>query len=46
METDPTRAREIGRTHTKVYVGLPNYQNNLSTLGACRRPGPSMRLSR
>ncbi|MDQ6839517.1 MAG: LLM class F420-dependent oxidoreductase [Actinomycetota bacterium] len=33
VETDPARAREIGRTHTKTYVGLPNYQNNLRRLG-------------
>lgn len=29
LETDPAKAREIGRAHTKVYVRLPNYQNNL-----------------
>ena len=28
-----TRAREIGRAHTGVYVRLPNYQNNLRRLG-------------
>ncbi|MGI8754189.1 MAG: LLM class F420-dependent oxidoreductase [Acidimicrobiales bacterium] len=33
IETDPARAREIGRSHTKIYVGLPNYQNNLRRLG-------------
>ncbi|MDQ2727781.1 MAG: LLM class F420-dependent oxidoreductase [Actinomycetota bacterium] len=33
IESDPTRAREIGRSHTKTYVGLPNYQNNLRRLG-------------
>jgi probable F420-dependent oxidoreductase len=33
LESDPTRAREIGRAHTRVYVGLPNYQNNLRRLG-------------
>jgi probable F420-dependent oxidoreductase len=33
VETDPSRAREIGRSHTKTYVGLPNYQNNLRRLG-------------
>jgi len=33
VETDPARAREIGRAHTKVYVPLPNYQNNLRRLG-------------
>ncbi len=32
-ETDPTRARDIGRAHTRVYVGLPNYQRNLRQLG-------------
>jgi probable F420-dependent oxidoreductase len=33
LETDPIRAREIGRAHTAVYVRLPNYQNNLQRLG-------------
>jgi probable F420-dependent oxidoreductase len=33
LETDPARAREIGRTHTKTYVRLPNYQNNLRRHG-------------
>jgi probable F420-dependent oxidoreductase len=33
LETDPARAREIGRNHTKTYVRLPNYQNNLRRLG-------------
>jgi probable F420-dependent oxidoreductase len=33
VETDPARAREIGRAHLKVYVPLPNYQNNLRRLG-------------
>jgi probable F420-dependent oxidoreductase len=33
LESNPARAREIGRAHTKVYVGLPNYQNNLRRLG-------------
>lgn len=33
LATDPARAREIGRSHTKVYVDLPNYQNNLRRLG-------------
>jgi probable F420-dependent oxidoreductase len=33
IETDPTRAREIGRAHCKVYVPLPNYRNNLIRLG-------------
>jgi probable F420-dependent oxidoreductase len=32
-ETDATRAREIARENMKVYVGLPNYQNNLKWLG-------------
>jgi probable F420-dependent oxidoreductase len=31
--TDATKAREIARQHMKVYVGLPNYQNNLKWLG-------------
>jgi len=33
LEADPARAREVGRAHTKVYVRLPNYQNNLRRLG-------------
>ncbi|HEX2576840.1 MAG TPA: LLM class F420-dependent oxidoreductase [Aquihabitans sp.] len=32
LETDPTRAREIARTHTRTYTGLPNYVNNLRPL--------------
>jgi probable F420-dependent oxidoreductase len=32
-ETDAKRAREIARESMKVYVGLPNYQNNLKWLG-------------
>lgn len=32
-ETDPARAREIGRAHTAVYVVLPNYQANLRRMG-------------
>jgi probable F420-dependent oxidoreductase len=32
LETDPTRAREIARTHTRTYTGLPNYVNNLRRL--------------
>jgi probable F420-dependent oxidoreductase len=33
LETDPQKAREIGRVHTAVYSVLPNYQNNLLGLG-------------
>jgi probable F420-dependent oxidoreductase len=33
LETDPTRAREIGRRHVASYLRLPNYVNNLRTLG-------------
>jgi len=33
LETDPVRAREIGRTHTAVYIRLPNYQNSLRRHG-------------
>jgi len=32
-ETDATRAREVARANMKVYIGLPNYQNNLLELG-------------
>jgi probable F420-dependent oxidoreductase len=33
LETDPTRAREIGRRHMALYLALPNYVNNLRSLG-------------
>jgi probable F420-dependent oxidoreductase len=33
FETDPARAREVARQHMAVYVGLPNYANNLLRLG-------------
>ncbi len=33
LETDPTKAREIARQHTALYVGLPNYANNLKRFG-------------
>ena len=32
-ETDETNARKIARANLKVYVGLPNYQNNLKQFG-------------
>lgn len=32
FETDPARARDIARGHTKTYTGLPNYANNLKRL--------------
>jgi probable F420-dependent oxidoreductase len=32
-ETDATKAREIARANLKVYIGLPNYQNNLKQFG-------------
>jgi probable F420-dependent oxidoreductase len=32
LETDPSRAREIARSHTRIYTGLPNYANNLKRL--------------
>lgn len=32
-ETDPTRARAVGRTVLKVYIRLPNYQRNLRDFG-------------
>jgi probable F420-dependent oxidoreductase len=28
LETDPTRAREVGRAHLEIYLRLPNYVNN------------------
>jgi probable F420-dependent oxidoreductase len=33
LETDPARAREIGRRHMASYLRMPNYVNNLRTLG-------------
>jgi len=33
LETDPSVAREIARAHMAVYLGLPNYANNLMRLG-------------
>ncbi len=32
-ETDPTTARQIARANLKIYLGLPNYQNNLKQFG-------------
>ena len=32
-ETDPAKARAAARKHMKVYLRLPNYQNNLKWLG-------------
>jgi probable F420-dependent oxidoreductase len=33
LDTDKTRAREIGRRHLRRYLSLPNYTNNLRRLG-------------
>ncbi len=33
LETDPTEARRIARAAMGVYLGLPNYVNNLKRLG-------------
>ncbi len=33
LETDATKAREIGRQHLKGYLGLPNYVNNWKRQG-------------
>jgi probable F420-dependent oxidoreductase len=32
-ETDETNARKVARANLKVYIGLPNYQNNLKQFG-------------
>jgi probable F420-dependent oxidoreductase len=32
-ESDPSKAREIARKNMAIYLGLPNYQNNLKWLG-------------
>ena len=33
LEKDPTKAREVARAHMQIYLGLPNYVNNLRRLG-------------
>lgn len=33
LERDPSTARAIGRAHMAIYLGLPNYVNNLKRLG-------------
>jgi len=33
LETDPAKARAVARTTMQIYLGLPNYQNNLKWLG-------------
>jgi len=33
VEADPERARTIARAHMRVYLGLPDYTNNLRRLG-------------
>jgi probable F420-dependent oxidoreductase len=33
LETDPAEARRIARAHMSIYLGLPNYVNNLKRLG-------------
>jgi probable F420-dependent oxidoreductase len=33
LTTDPAEARELGRNHLAVYLGLPNYTNHLRRLG-------------
>ena len=33
LESDPTTARELARTFTALYLTLPNYTNNLRSLG-------------
>jgi len=33
LETDPSKARAAARAAMKIYLGLPNYQNNLLWLG-------------
>jgi probable F420-dependent oxidoreductase len=33
LETDPAAAREIARGHMSIYLGLPNYTNNLKRFG-------------
>jgi probable F420-dependent oxidoreductase len=33
LETDPMTARTVARGYTEGYLGLPNYVNNLRSLG-------------
>ena len=33
LEADPERARRIARAHTESYLAMPNYTNNLRSLG-------------
>jgi probable F420-dependent oxidoreductase len=33
LDTNPSSARETARRHTAIYVGLPNYTNNLRDFG-------------
>ena len=33
LTTDPAEARRLGRAHLEIYLGLPNYTNNLRRLG-------------
>ena len=33
LETDPEKARAVARANLKVYIGLPNYQNNIKQFG-------------
>lgn len=33
LESDPAKAREIARGHMSIYLGLPNYTNNLKRFG-------------
>ncbi|MEZ5224277.1 MAG: LLM class F420-dependent oxidoreductase [Ilumatobacteraceae bacterium] len=47
LETDPVEARRIARAGMKIYLGLPNYWNNLKRLGFTdddREDGGSDRL--
>lgn len=33
LTTDPEQARALGRRHLSIYLGLPNYENNLRRFG-------------
>jgi probable F420-dependent oxidoreductase len=33
LQADPARARELARAYAAIYLGLPNYTNNLRTFG-------------
>jgi probable F420-dependent oxidoreductase len=41
LETDPSAARAVARAHMSIYLGLPNYVNNLKRLGSPTTTSPA-----